>query len=149
MTAVPGTNSYGDAAGFNTYLTDRGYTLSGDADQVLIRAMDYIESREYSGVRYEEDQTLEFPRSPAALYTDPGDVPPDIIKAQYVCARLIDEGNDLMKPSNNGIKRSMLGRGATDTTYKDDVSNEKTYPEVDALLLPFFAGTGTSFRRGL
>ena len=66
MALVVGTNSYVTAAEIAAYATARGVTIEGDVDSLGLQAMDYIETREYSGERYDTltNQPLQFPRTP-------------------------------------------------------------------------------------
>jgi len=61
-------NCYVSEADLTTYATDRGITITGDNAELLIQAMDYIESLEYRGWKYTEAQALQWPRS--AVYVD-------------------------------------------------------------------------------
>ena len=71
-TIIVGTNSYVTEAELQTYADDRGIVIQGaDLSVLLINAMDYIETRSYSGQKFDADQSLEFPR----YYTEPHQIP--------------------------------------------------------------------------
>lgn len=61
-TGIANANSYISEAGLSTYATDRGVTLSGTSAILLIQAMDYIESQDFIGDKYEASQALVWPR---------------------------------------------------------------------------------------
>lgn len=143
MPVVVGTDSYGDEAGLQSYADARGVTISGDLTILLIKAMDYLESQAYLGVKYVETQPLEFPRSPT-LYGDvEGEVPARIIQAQYVAALLTDGGENLNPVVGRERKRVRI-EGAVDTTYMDDASPTNTYPQLYRLTSDYLgSGSGS------
>lgn len=55
-------NSYVSEADLTTYATDRGLTVTGTAAVLLIRAMDYIESKDFLGTKSTSAQALMWPR---------------------------------------------------------------------------------------
>ncbi len=61
-TLVSGANSYISEAELTTYATDRGVTISGTNNILLIQAMDYLESKNFKGDKYTSTQSLVFPR---------------------------------------------------------------------------------------
>ncbi len=44
------------------YATARGITISGNKAVLLQKALDWLELQPFSGVKYDEDQELEFPQ---------------------------------------------------------------------------------------
>lgn len=65
---VTGANSYTTISGVGVYATNYGYTDWTDAtttvkEQSLMRAMRYMEGLSWKGVKYDQEQALEFPRS--------------------------------------------------------------------------------------
>lgn len=146
MAVTVGTDSYGDETGLQDYADARGVTIAGDLTQLLIKAMDYIESRQYTGNRYDltTPQPLEFPRDWTPLYVPLGTVPQDVITAQYVAALLIDSGEDLQPVVGRALKRQRV-EGAVEREWMDNASETKRYPQLSALLGQFMASSGTSF----
>ena len=62
-TGLSTSNSYVSEADCITYATDRGLTLpSGTVDDLLIQAMDYVESKTFIGDKYTQAQALQWPR---------------------------------------------------------------------------------------
>ena len=138
MAIVVGTNSYVTEAELSEYATTRGITIYGDTEILLIKAMDYIESRFFMGEKTDQDQALEFPRN------DDTEVPQKIKTAQIVTALKIDEGVDLFANSTQSIKRQKVD-GAVEIEYQDYTSSKVSYPQIDILLAPFLASSGSSF----
>ena len=108
-TIVVGTNSYVSEAELTTYATDRGITISGSTNILLIQAMDYIESRDYRGRKFSSTQPLQFPRyytadAPAVA----PDVPEKIKTAEIVAALLIDSGVNLFATIGRATKREKV-----------------------------------------
>lgn len=55
-------NSYASEEDLIAYATARGITLTGDKEVLLIKAMDYIDSLNFLGIKSTKDQTLQWPR---------------------------------------------------------------------------------------
>jgi len=140
-TITVGTNSYVTEAGLQTYATDRGIAISGEASELLIAAMDYIETQIFSGDKYDEDQALEFPRSPTDQATA-DTVPPKIEKAQIVAAILIDSGENLWETVGRAVKREKVAD--IEVEYMDNAAESKRFRELNALLAPYLKSTGGS-----
>ena len=95
-TNVPGANTYVDLDFFSEYCTNRGIVLSNDPTQLLIRAMDFMETISYIGYKYTAAQMLQWPR--ADIWVDGWYVPIFTIPwqlqiGQCAVAVAIDEGN--------------------------------------------------------
>lgn len=142
MTIAVGTNSYVTEAELTAYATARGVSISGDTEELLIKAMDYIESLIFSGAKYDSDQDLEFPRTPTdqALSTT---VPPKIEKAQMVIALLIDSGESMFPTVDRSIQREKAGN-AVEVEYMPGASETKRFTEVQALLGPYLASSSNT-----
>lgn len=109
---VTNANSYISTADFTTYATARGYSLVSGAETLLIQAMDYLESQRFIGVKYTEDQALQWPRSGA--YIDGylfayDDIPQQLINAQCEIAMAIDAGNGPLEDISKQTKREKVG----------------------------------------
>lgn len=129
MALVVGTDTYNTVEELADYATARAITLSLDSELILLKAMDYIETRSYWGSKTDSDQELEFPRN--------GDeeVPAKIKKAQLVAAVLIDSGVDLFARIERGIKRRKID--VIETEYQTNAAESVRYPELEVLLTPF------------
>ena len=58
-----GTNSYATELELTTYASDRGITITAaDKTVLLIKAMDYLETRQFIGTKTVYNQALQFPR---------------------------------------------------------------------------------------
>lgn len=146
MAVTIGTDSYGDEAGLEAYATKRGVTIVGDKSVLLIKAMDWLESLDFLGVKYIYTQALQFPRLPTPYDVDAGTVPPEVINAQYAAALLIDSGEDLNPVIEPAIKRENYGRTAVEIEYQDNASPINSYPQLTRLLKRHLANTGGQFR---
>lgn len=94
---VTGANSYVTEAELTAYATARGVTLSGDTEELLIRAMDYTENLSFRGVKVSSDQPLQWPRGYVVVdgYGIDSDEIPDLLKnGQMQVAMAIDNGQD-------------------------------------------------------
>ena len=135
MALVVGTDTYNTIEELTAYATARAITLTLDEELILLKAMDYIETRSYWGNKTDPDQDLEFPRN---LETE---VPAKIKKAQLVAALLIDSGVDLFARIERGIKKRKID--VIETEYQINAAEYVRYPELEVLLSPFIS-TGFS-----
>lgn len=81
-------NSYVSAADLLAYATARGIALNGNPDQLLVKAMDYIESKTYKSEPLNNVQLTAFPRKAYGL--------PERIKQAQLALAVIADTNDLM-----------------------------------------------------
>jgi hypothetical protein len=145
MAIVVGTNSYVTEAELNTYAFDREITISGTAATLLIKAMDYLETRNWKGIKYESDQALEWPRNLGSMsaydsyYVDPAVVPDDIETAQIIAALLIDSGEDLMPNVGRSTKREKVD--VIEVEYMDTAASTTQYSQLSALITPYTQST--------
>lgn len=94
---VTGANSYVTEAELTTYATARGVTLTIDTEQLLIRAMDYIEGLNYKGIKLTETQPLQWPRSGVSIdryAVDIDEIPDELKNGEMETAMAIDNGQD-------------------------------------------------------
>lgn len=92
---VANANSYVSEAEFAAFYAARAVTLSGTytAEQLLILAMDYIESLQFKGVKRNYDQSLQWPRTDVIIdgYYNDVDIIPTLLKnGQMQTALAID-----------------------------------------------------------
>jgi hypothetical protein len=139
---VTGSNSYVSAADLTTYGTDRGVTISAaNPEDLLIEAMDYLESLEYIGDRYTEDQELEWPRSGAVKKKhwtyDNTEIPQDLIDAQCEVALAIDASNSpLANVERSTIKEKV---GDLEVEYKAGSSSSVIVKKINTKLKDLLA----------
>lgn len=97
-TIVANANSYVTEAELTAFMSARAITLSGTytTEQLLILAMDYVESLKYKGVQLRYDQALQWPRSDVYIdgwYNDVDNIPTELKNGLMQTAVAIDAGN--------------------------------------------------------
>jgi len=154
---IVGTNSYVTEEELAAYASDRGITISAvDSTVLLIKAMDYLESRQFIGVKTVYNQPLQFPRVLCDTYGqfgipyyfnqypqnynspcpyDSSTVPNEIKKAQMIAALLIDSGYDLQSTIKQAVKRRKVG--PLETEYADYTNSAEQHRALDDILSPF------------
>lgn len=146
MALIVGTNSYVDAAFITQYATDRGITLTGDADQLGLRAMDYLETQTWKGTKTDANQPLEWPRSGVyvqGVLIDSSTVPSDIEKAQAQLSIEIDQGNDPNAVLGRSTKREKLD--ALEVEYMDNASNSFYSPLTGRYINKYLASANSGY----
>jgi len=112
-TGSASSNSYVSEAELSTYAVDRGITVTGTAALLLIRAMDYIESRNFLGTKGSRVQALMWPRHGVMIdnYYFASNAVPQLLKdAQIETAIAIGDGVDpLDNQARETIKEKVGG----------------------------------------
>ena len=152
-TITVGENSYVTEAELTTYASDRGITIvATDKTVLLIKAMDYLESRNYIGQKTVYNQALQFPRIlcdsiypynnyPQNYYNvnpceyDSLTVPNEIKKAQMIAALLIDGGSDLQSTVSQAVKREKVD--VIEVEYQDYTTSAQQFTALNDILRPF------------
>ena len=121
---VANANSYVSEAELSTYAADRGITLSGTPNQLIIKSMDYTESRNFIGDKYTQGQSLQWPRDNA--YIDGFEVgtdtiPQELKNAQLATAISIDAGVDPSATIERATKREKLD--VLEVEYQDNAAS--------------------------
>jgi len=126
-TGSASSNSYISEADFTTYATDRGITLTGDTDVLLIQAMDYIEAQSFKGNKYTDAQALQWPRSSVYIdgyVIDVDEIPTLLKDALCEVAIGVDAGNNPLLTEDRATKKEKVGDieveymdGARNSTY--------------------------------
>ena len=96
----PTANSYVSAADLTAYATARGITLASDPSQLLIEAMDWIESLKYQGIKQTKIQPLQFPRYKVWVDGYPltaNTIPQQIKNGQMEAAIAVDQTTDALQ----------------------------------------------------
>lgn len=102
----PDFNSYASVVDLRAFATGRGYTVpadDGECAQMLMQAMDYLESKIWRGQRSSTSQPLSWPRS--GVRFDGVDLPDDAIPQRLIDAqcRLAIESQEIdLTPSVSG-----------------------------------------------
>jgi len=87
--------SYASEAEIAAYALERGITVSGTDTELLIQAMDYIETKNFIGDKNTKEQALQWPRINAVtdgFYIDTDEIPLSLINSQIEVALSIDGG---------------------------------------------------------
>lgn len=94
-TNVTGANSYVSTADLTEFATARGITLTDDPEQLLIQAMDYIETQQYQGTKLLFTQGLQWPRVNVWIdgwYNNANNIPKELKNGEMETAIAIDQG---------------------------------------------------------
>lgn len=108
-------NTYATEAQLTQYTSDRNITLTagnGDATEILIKAMDFIETKDFIGDKGTKAQSLQWPRSGAALngyVLDSDEMPQTLLDAQMEVAISIDAGTNPMDNLARETTREKVG----------------------------------------
>jgi len=122
-TGSASSNSYVTETEFGTYASDRGVTLTASTDalkaELLIKAMDYLESKNFIGYKKSIEQALMWPRSNASLdgfYIASDSIPTLLQQAEMEIAISIDGGfNPMANIPRETIKEKV---GDIEVEYK-------------------------------
>lgn len=130
---VAGANSYVSAADLTAYATTRGITLITDPDQLLIKAMDYIESLSYKGTKQTRNQPLEWPRYNVFIdgyYVQTSFIPQQLKNGEMETAIAIDQSEDPLATSPRQTVREKVdvieveySQGAAALPYNKRITN--------------------------
>ena len=135
--------AYSTTTELEAYATARGYTILGNASELLTLANDYIETAEYQGYRYDRTQATKWPRYGVLIedYPIPSDVVPDgIKKAEMQLAIEIDKGFNPLSIVERAIKREKVD--VLETEYMDSAASSEIIRSVNAMLAPYLANRG-------
>jgi len=108
---VSGANSYVSEAELSAFATARGITLSGDEEELLIQAMDYIESLSYIGSKQTRDQSLQWPRVNVLIdgyYINSDVIPAELKNGLMQTALSIDAGISPQQTLGRAVKRKKV-----------------------------------------
>lgn len=145
---VSGANSYVTVAELTTYADERGVTISAaEEEDLLIEAMDYLESLDYIGYRYTEDQALEWPRADAVKYKiywyEVTEIPQDLKDAQCEIALAIDAGNGPLDNLERKTTRKKVGD--IEVEYAAGSNSDVVVRKINAKLKNLILGAGNAF----
>ena len=154
MAVTVGTDSYVTELELTAYATARGITITGDESVLLIKAMDWLETRSFIGTKTIYNQALQFPRilcdssysnydyysSYPQNYSQPcaydsATVPNEIKKAQMIAALLIDSGYDLQSTLKQQVKRRKLE--GLEIEFQDYSTSAEQHRSLNDILAPF------------
>ena len=128
-------NSYVSVTDFDAYTMARGIAITGNPEQLLLSAMDVLESKQYKSEPLNDAQSTLFPRMGVGI-------PANIKKAQLMLAVAADT-NDLLSATTEQIaKREKVD--VIEVEYfenKDAVNGSPLLALVNELLAPYLAST--------
>lgn len=134
-------NSYASEADLTAYAADRGVTVTGTASQLLLIAMDFIESRQFLGNKNTADQPLVWPRNSVwvdGFRLDSASIPQLLIGAQIEAALAVDAGNSPTSSVVRAVKSRKID--GLETVYMDNATtttvNRALNVKLAKLLLP-------------
>ena len=126
-------NTYVTEQELENYTTERGITLTGDYSQLLLRAMDYLESKQYKSEPLNSTQSTLFPRMGVGIARN-------IKQAQLMLAVAADSV-DLFKATNDAqTKREKVAE--IEVEYFENanaVTGSPLLQTVNELLSPYLA----------
>lgn len=132
---VANSNSYVSEIELTAYATARGITLVGDEEELLIKAMDYLESLSFIGLKSTRDQSLQWPRVDVVIdgyYQDVNSIPHELKNGQMAVAIAIDEGNS---PLSDLERKTVYERvGELEVEYSAGSSNSTIVRTISAAL---------------
>ena len=113
-TGLANATSYASEAELTAYNLQRNITLTaanGTPSEILIKAMDYLESKKFIGDKYSSTQALQWPRLNVVIdgyYIDRDEIPLLLKEAQMEIAVSIDAGaNPLANQARETIKEKV------------------------------------------
>lgn len=140
---VANANSYTTEAELTTFATDRGITISGTNADLLINSMDYLETRDFKGIKRTRDQALQWPRVDVVVdgyYVDADSIPQDLKNAQMQIALSIDAGNSPMAVIEQKAVREKVD--VIEVQYSEGSSSNSIDPRINYWLRKLVEGGG-------
>jgi len=140
----PAANSYVSAATLTAYATARGITLAADKDVLLIKAMDYIESLAYQGIKLLTAQPLSWPRAYVwvdGYYIPSEEIPAQLKNGQMQTAIAIDQGNNPLNVVAPQVKREKVD--VVEVEYMDGTNSVNIVKAINAALYKLLVGGGS------
>lgn len=129
-------NSYASVAELTTYADARGIVLKGDPEQILLSAMDVLESKQYKSEPLNGTQSTLFPRIGVAI-------PRAIKQAQLMLAVAADSQNLLSATTDQVTKREKVDSIEVEYFAKDAANSSPLLTLVNELLSPYLASSGS------
>ena len=128
-------NSYVSVTDFDAYTMARGIAITGNPEQLLLSAMDVLESKQYKSEPLNDAQSTLFPRMGVAI--------PRAIKQAQLMLAVAADTNDLLSATTEQIaKREKVD--VIEVEYfenKDAVNGSPLLTLVNELLAPYLAST--------
>jgi len=136
-------DSYISVADFESYNAARGYTLAGNAEQLLLQAMLYVDNLSFKGWKLTKAQSLQWPRNGVyidsyAINTD--EIPQQLIDLQCEVALSIDAGSDPLANVDRAVKREKVD--VIEVEYADNAAPYAYSRKIKALEKKLTNGSG-------
>jgi len=141
---VTGANTYATLGTVSAYCTNHGVTtwasLASEAQKAaILRAMNYMESRNWKGWKDNQYNSLEWPRAGVVDRNNYGipstDIPEQVKDALAEAAhREGDNANTMQKDLARGGKTKFEKIGPLETEYFSSASPSKTFEVIDGML---------------
>lgn len=128
-------NSYVSVTDFDAYTMERGIAITGNPEQLLLSAMDVLESKQYKSEPLNDTQSTLFPRMGVAI-------PRAIKQAQLMLAVAADSQNLLSATTDQVTKREKVAE--IEVEYfesKGAVNGSPLLTLVNELLAPYLTST--------
>ena len=109
---VANANSYVSEAELATFVADRGITLTGDSSELILQAMDYIESLNFQGIKKTRDQSLQWPRINVwvdGYCLDSNYIPKELKNGLMQTCVAIDQGNSPQNDLSPSVVKEKVG----------------------------------------
>ena len=145
-TGKANSNSYISAADLTTYATDRGVTIAGTSEDLIIQAMDYIEQQPFKGVKGTDAQALQWPRYNVVIdnyYVSTSTIPQLLIDALAEVAIGIDGGNNPLANEDRATKKEKVD--VIEVEYMDGARNKTYLAAAEAKLSKLLAAGANGF----
>lgn len=125
-------NSYVGVTDFDAYTIARGIAITGNPEQLLLAAMDVLESKQYKSEPVKADQSTKWPRMGLG-------VPRDIKLAQIMLAINADSSIPMTDTPTAAVKKEKVD--VVEVEYFEPVSGQSALiTMVYDLLKPYLAG---------
>ena len=135
--SVTGANSYASVIDLTTYADSRGITLKGTPEQLLLLAMDVLESKQYKGEPFKSSQTTVFPGMGVGI-------PRAIKQAQVMLAVSLDNAPPVNEAPTAQVSKERVD--VVEVQYFEAKDNQSALLKmVDELLKPYLAGGFSGF----
>lgn len=140
---VTGANSYVTTTELETYADERGVSITAsEKEDLLIKAMDYLESLDYKGIKIRKTQPLEWPRSHVIIdevyWIDADEIPQELKNAQMQIALSIDGGHSPHRINPRRVKRRKVDE--LEIEYADGTGPLATDPKLNIWLRKLVRG---------
>lgn len=142
-------NSYISVADFKAWADLRGLTYGTDSviEQQIFRAMDYIESLSFVGVKHTELQSLQWPRDRVIIdgySVETNEIPKQLKNAVYEAVKIeIDGDSKLSAVDRETVSETV---GDISITYKDNTGMTRQTPALSLALKKIVIPTGVVSR---